>query len=100
MLFFLATPAQFFGVIAQQLGAAMLVKDADNASGWARIIVEKPFGRDLDSARGLNKQLLGAFDESQIYRIDHYCAVGVPEKRSTQGEEQGTRTRARAQPEG
>jgi len=70
-LFYLATPPQFFGVIAQQLGAAKLVADAE-ASGWTRIIIEKPFGRDLDSARLLNKQLLSAFDESQVYRIDHY----------------------------
>jgi len=71
-LFYLATPPQFFGVIGEKLGEAKLVRPADDGAGWSRIIVEKPFGRDLDSARALNKQLLSAFDESQIYRIDHY----------------------------
>lgn len=72
VLFYLATPPQFFGVIGEQLGKAKLVRDVEDRSGWSRIIVEKPFGRDLDSARALNKQLLSSFDESQIYRIDHY----------------------------
>ncbi len=72
ILFYLATPPQFFGPIASQLGAAGLVKDRDDRQGWTRIIVEKPFGSDLDSARELNRQLLSVFDESQIYRIDHY----------------------------
>jgi glucose-6-phosphate 1-dehydrogenase len=71
-LFYLATPPQFFGVIGEQLGRAKLVRDIEDRSGWSRIIVEKPFGRDLDSARALNHQLLSSFDESQIYRIDHY----------------------------
>ena len=48
------------------------MKRPDDPSGWTRIIVEKPFGRDLESARELNRQLLAVFDESQIYRIDHY----------------------------
>jgi glucose-6-phosphate 1-dehydrogenase len=71
-LFYLATPPQFFGVIGEQLGRSGLVKSPDDPAGWSRVIVEKPFGRDLDSARALNRQLLAAFDESQIYRIDHY----------------------------
>jgi len=71
-LFYLATPPQFFGEIAAQLGAAGLVKEPEDPSGWTRIIIEKPFGRDLDSARELNHQVLSAFDESQVYRIDHY----------------------------
>jgi glucose-6-phosphate 1-dehydrogenase len=48
------------------------VKPPGDPSGWIRIIVEKPFGRDLESARALNRQLLAVFDERQIYRIDHY----------------------------
>ena len=71
-LYYLATPPQFFGTIATQLAAAGLVKPLDDASGWTRIVVEKPFGRDLASARALNRELLAAFDETQIFRIDHY----------------------------
>jgi glucose-6-phosphate 1-dehydrogenase len=71
-LYYLATPPQFFGTIATQLDAADLVKKPDDPSGWTRLVVEKPFGRDLDSARTLNRQLAGVWDESQIYRIDHY----------------------------
>ena len=70
-LYYLATPPDFFSVIAGQLGQVGLAQDNRQAS-WRRIIVEKPFGRDLDSARALNKQLLDVFDEAQIYRIDHY----------------------------
>ncbi len=70
-LFYLATPPQFFGTIATQLAAAKLVH-APGDSSWTRLIVEKPFGRDLESAQELNRQLLTVFDESQIYRIDHY----------------------------
>jgi glucose-6-phosphate 1-dehydrogenase len=60
-------------VIARQLGEAKLGRGSGPARGsWTRIIVEKPFGRDLESARALNKTLAAVFDESQIYRIDHY----------------------------
>jgi len=76
-IFYLATAPDFFGVIAKQLGAAGIAhpgKSRDKAAkkAWTRIIVEKPFGHDLDSARALNKTLASVFDESQIYRIDHY----------------------------
>ena len=69
-LFYLATPPSFFGVIAEQLGKAGMTKEADGL--WRRIIIEKPFGRDLESARELNKTLHQSFEEHQIYRIDHY----------------------------
>jgi glucose-6-phosphate 1-dehydrogenase len=72
VIFYLATPPQFFDQIATQLGAAGLVKQPDNPTGWTRIVIEKPFGRDLESARELNRQLLSIFQERQIYRIDHY----------------------------
>jgi glucose-6-phosphate 1-dehydrogenase len=62
---YLAIPPVLFGVVVEQLAKA------DCAHG-ARVIVEKPFGRDLDSARKLNRILLGAFDENAIFRIDHY----------------------------
>ena len=69
-LFYLATAPQFFGEIVKQLGVAGLTGE-DNGS-WRRVIIEKPFGRDLESARALNKEIMSVLDESQIYRIDHY----------------------------
>jgi glucose-6-phosphate 1-dehydrogenase len=69
-LFYLATAPSYFGLIADQLGKVGLAKPAEGA--WTRIIVEKPFGHDLESARKLNAELLANFDEEQIYRIDHY----------------------------
>ena len=69
-LFYLATPPSFFGVIATELGKAGLTEETDGQ--WRRIIIEKPFGRDLESARALNKTLHQSFEEHQIYRIDHY----------------------------
>jgi glucose-6-phosphate 1-dehydrogenase len=69
-LFYLATPPQFFAQIVKGLGAAGLAREEGN--GWRRVIVEKPFGRDLDSARRLNEQIREVLKESQIYRIDHY----------------------------
>ena len=69
-LFYLATAPQFFGEIIKQLGAARLTAEENGV--WRRVIVEKPFGRDLDSARALNKEIKSVLNESQIYRIDHY----------------------------
>jgi glucose-6-phosphate 1-dehydrogenase len=68
-IFYLATAPDFFGLIAQKLGAFDL---AQSPTGWTRIIVEKPFGHDLESARALNDALSAIFKENQIYRIDHY----------------------------
>src|SRR5664279_3637283 len=68
--YYLATAPVFFGPIAQQLGAANLLTEEDKK--WRRVVVEKPFGRDLESACILNSQLLQVLNESQIYRIDHY----------------------------
>jgi glucose-6-phosphate 1-dehydrogenase len=69
-LFYLATAPQFFGEIVKQLGLAGLSGEENGV--WRRVIVEKPFGRDLDSARALNKEIKSVLDENQIYRIDHY----------------------------
>ncbi|WP_024506434.1 glucose-6-phosphate dehydrogenase [Bradyrhizobium sp. ARR65] len=69
-LFYLATPPNAFAPIAQQLGRVGLLKEDHGA--WRRLVVEKPFGTDLASARALNAELLGILDEHQIYRIDHY----------------------------
>ncbi len=68
-LYYLATAPEHYIPVVNCLGHANL---ADQADGWRRVIVEKPFGKDLSSARELNKVLHSVFDESQIYRIDHY----------------------------
>lgn len=70
-LFYLATPPEYFALIIEHLGKSGLNR-TPSASGWARIIIEKPFGIDLDSARQLNTLLGPVFSEDQIYRIDHY----------------------------
>jgi len=68
--YYLAIAPTFFGPVVEQLSSAGLMTETNH--NWRRVIVEKPFGRDLDSARALNKQLLKVVDEGQIYRIDHY----------------------------
>jgi glucose-6-phosphate 1-dehydrogenase len=70
-LYYLATPPEIYPLIIEQLANAGLAKNP-NGKSWTRIIIEKPFGRDLASARKLNQTVLKAFDESQVYRIDHY----------------------------
>jgi glucose-6-phosphate 1-dehydrogenase len=69
-LFYLATPPNAFAPIARELGRTGLLKEENNA--WRRLVVEKPFGTDLASAKALNVELLKILDEHQIYRIDHY----------------------------
>jgi glucose-6-phosphate 1-dehydrogenase len=69
-LFYLSTPPLLYPVIVNQLGQAGFAREPEGY--WRRIIVEKPFGHDLASATELNHQLHEVFDESQIYRIDHY----------------------------
>jgi glucose-6-phosphate 1-dehydrogenase len=68
-VFYLSTAPQFFPVIAGKLGAAGLNQ---SEKAQTRIVIEKPFGYDLASARALNAQVLEVFDESQVFRIDHY----------------------------
>jgi glucose-6-phosphate 1-dehydrogenase len=68
-VFYLSTAPEFFPLIAGKLGAAGL-NQSERAS--VRIVIEKPFGYDLASARTLNAQLLEVFEEDQIFRIDHY----------------------------
>jgi glucose-6-phosphate 1-dehydrogenase len=70
-LYYMAVPPQVVDDIARDLKEAGLICPAD-CRCWCRVIVEKPFGRDLKSAQALNQSLLGVFDEQQIYRIDHY----------------------------
>ncbi len=74
-LYYLATSPRFFAEIIAHLGAAGMNGDGkDQASGWRRVIIEKPFGRDLASAQELNRAVHTVLDERQIYRIDHYLA--------------------------
>jgi glucose-6-phosphate 1-dehydrogenase len=68
--FYLATAPDYFSEIVESLGKIGLT--AEDNQHWRRVIIEKPFGRDLDSAKELNKHLLRVLDEKQIYRIDHY----------------------------
>ncbi|MBV9558877.1 MAG: glucose-6-phosphate dehydrogenase [Bradyrhizobium sp.] len=70
-LFYLATPPNAFAPIARQLGRVGLVHQDENGP-WRKLIVEKPFGTDLASAKALNDELLSILNEHQIYRIDHY----------------------------
>jgi len=68
--FYLATAPNYFGPVIEHLGKLGLVME-DNRH-WRRVIIEKPFGRDLESAKALNQQIQQVLDEKQIYRIDHY----------------------------
>ncbi len=69
-LFYLATPPSAFAPIARELGRIGLLHEDGGA--WRRLVIEKPFGTDLASAKALNAELLKIVDEHQIYRIDHY----------------------------
>jgi glucose-6-phosphate 1-dehydrogenase len=70
-LFYLALPPNAFAPTVDHLSRAGLT-DERSGCGWRHVILEKPFGTDLASARTLNRHLLGVLDEEQIYRIDHY----------------------------
>ncbi len=73
-LFYLAIPPSVFEMTVQHLTKSGLAKRTESyeARPWARIVIEKPFGRSLESARELNRLVLGCFGEHQVYRIDHY----------------------------
>jgi len=78
-MFYLATPPSQFPVLVEQLGAAGLARpgagrDPGGPRGWTRVVIEKPFGRDLETARELDRVIGQVFDERQVYRIDHYLA--------------------------
>jgi glucose-6-phosphate 1-dehydrogenase len=70
-LFYLSTPPEVYPDIVEQLGRAGLARSA-SPNSCVRIIIEKPFGRDLASAKELNRIVLNVFEEKQVYRIDHY----------------------------
>lgn len=69
-VFYLSTAPEHYSAAIRQLGAAGLARGKDG--GWVRIIIEKPFGYDLATARQLNNEVAAVFDEEQVYRIDHY----------------------------
>jgi len=69
-LFYLATAPKFFSQIVEQLGASGL--SHEDQGHWRRVVIEKPFGTDLESAKELNRQVKQVLAERQIYRIDHY----------------------------
>ena len=69
-LFYLATAPKFFAPIVHQLGKAELSKQENGR--WRRVVIEKPFGQDLESAKALNRDIKSVLQENQIYRIDHY----------------------------
>jgi len=69
VLYYLATPPEEYTVIVRQIGEARLNK---RGNGWTRIVIEKPYGNDLESAQALEAEVHSVFSEKQIYRIDHY----------------------------
>src|SRR5215469_7553436 len=69
-IFYLAVASQLFGTIVEQIGAVGLTEEKDDC--FRRVIIEKPFGTDLSSARALNTRILKVLTESQIYRMDHF----------------------------
>ena len=68
-IFYCATPPSLYDDIIHHLGESGLAREQ---GGWTRIVIEKPFGHDLDSAKRLNREVGKVFRESQVYRIDHY----------------------------
>ncbi len=70
VIFYLAVASALFGPIVERIAEAGLAAEKDGH--WRRVIIEKPFGADLQSARALNERLLNVLDESQIYRMDHF----------------------------
>ncbi|HEX4159298.1 MAG TPA: glucose-6-phosphate dehydrogenase, partial [Rhizomicrobium sp.] len=68
-LFYLAVPDRFFGPLVESISNVGLT---DESHGWRRVVIEKPFGHDLESAKALNAQVLKHLEESQVFRIDHF----------------------------
>ncbi len=73
LLYLAVPPTQYVGII-QGLGRAGFAVEDEDWGGWSRVIIEKPFGRDLQSAQELNRNIHEYFREGQVYRIDHYLA--------------------------
>ena len=68
VLFYLSTQPSFYAPVVEHLGGAELQR----GNGWRRVVIEKPFGRDLESSRELDRRIHAVFEESHVYRIDHY----------------------------
>ncbi len=73
-LFHLAIPPVLYGMVLQNISRSGLTKRCSDAEGWSRILIEKPFGRDVKSAEKLDEKLARLFKEEQICRVDHYLA--------------------------
>src|SRR5262249_62202736 len=71
-LFYVSAPPSLSPPLVSRLGEAGFNRAPEGTGGWVRIVIEKPFGRDLASSRALNHVVSGAFSEEQVYRIDHY----------------------------
>jgi glucose-6-phosphate 1-dehydrogenase len=71
-IYYLAVSPEFFATIIDHLGEAGLIYPRQQETPWSRVVIEKPFGHDLASARALNREVSRVLDESQVYRIDHY----------------------------
>ncbi len=72
-IYYFSTPPSLYGTIAHNLGLLGMQQEIpDHTLGWKKVIIEKPFGYDLNSSREVNEKLLEVFNEDQIYRIDHY----------------------------
>ena len=71
-VYYLAVAPEFFATIIDHLGGGDLIYPWQQASPWSRVVIEKPFGHDLESALALNLEVSHVLDESQVYRIDHY----------------------------
>lgn len=78
-LFYLAVPPQFYGNIFTYLHESKVLALCDGVDSWARLLVEKPFGNDLTTARELEQALSRLFSDDQLYRIDHYLAKNAIE---------------------
>ena len=76
VIFYLAVADRFFGTVVEQLGKAKLTDQNEDEDGkprfWRRVVIEKPFGHSLESARALNASILRTLHEDQIFRIDHF----------------------------
>ncbi|MCD5381311.1 MAG: glucose-6-phosphate dehydrogenase [Candidatus Pacebacteria bacterium] len=78
-LFYLAVPPSLYSGIFEKLKESDAMALCDEVDSWSRLLVEKPFGSDLETAEALEQQLCQLFAENQIYRIDHYLAKGTIE---------------------
>jgi glucose-6-phosphate 1-dehydrogenase len=73
-IFYLAVPPNLYPVIAEKIGGAGLAAEGKDGKNWSRLVVEKPFGRDLETALALDLTIHANFKEHQVFRIDHYLA--------------------------